>query len=69
MGLRRLIVCLQSTPESGPGLWKNEADFFANGSNQQWKGVLSEDELAAFDARLAELLPSDEAHWVVNGNG
>ena len=59
----------QFAPESGTGLWKNEADFFANGSNQQWKGVLSEDELAAFDARLAELLPSDEAHWVVNGNG
>ncbi len=59
----------QFAPESGTGLWKKEADFFANGSNQQWKGALSEDELAAFDARLAELLAPDEAHWVVNGNG
>ena len=59
----------QFAPESGTGLWKKEADFFANGSNQQWKGALSGDELAAFDSRLAELLPSDEAHWLVNGNG
>ena len=59
----------QFAPESGTGLWKKEADFFANGSNAQWQGALSEDELAAFDARLAELLPPDEAHWLVNGNG
>jgi hypothetical protein len=59
----------QFAPESGTGLWKKETDFFANGSNKQWKDALSEDELATFDARLAELLPPDEAHWVVNGNG
>ena len=44
-------------------------DFFATGGNPQWKGALSKADLAAFDARLAELLPPDEAHWLVNGNG
>ena len=59
----------QFAPESGTGMWKKETEFFANGGTQRWKGALSEDELAAFDARLAELLPPDEAHWLVNGNG
>ena len=56
-------------PESGRGFWKKEADFFANGGNQQWKNALSKAELAAFDARLAQLLPPDAARWLVNGNG
>jgi aryl sulfotransferase len=49
-------------------MWKKETDFFANGGTQRWKGALSEDELVAFEARLAELLPPDAAHWLVNGN-
>ncbi|TDJ22422.1 MAG: sulfotransferase domain-containing protein [Gammaproteobacteria bacterium] len=59
----------QFAPESGTGLWKKETDFFANGGTQRWKDALSEDELTAFDARLAKLLPPDEAHWLVSGNG
>jgi hypothetical protein len=50
-------------------MWKKETDFFANGGTQRWKDALIGDELAAFDARHAELLPPDEAHWLVNGNG
>ena len=59
----------QFAPESGTGLWKAEKDFFANGSNAQWKDKLTAEELAAFDVRLAEMLPSDEAAWMLNGNG
>lgn len=59
----------QFAPESGRNFWKKETDFFANGTTQQWKDALSEAELAAFDTRLAELLPPDEAAWLVNGNG
>jgi hypothetical protein len=59
----------QFAPNSGTGIWKAEKDFFANGSNSQWEDKLTAEELAAFDARMAELLPPDEAHWMVNGNG
>jgi hypothetical protein len=44
-------------------------DFFANGTNQQWKDKLSADDLAAFDARIAELLPPDQVDWMLNGYG
>jgi len=58
----------QFAPNSGTGMWKQEADFFANGSNDQWRQVFSDADLAAFNARLAELLPADQAHWLVNGS-
>ncbi len=58
----------QFAPESGRGFWKRETDFFARGANQQWKDALSPAELAAFDARLAELLPdADARNWLLNG--
>jgi aryl sulfotransferase len=59
----------QFAPESGSGMWKTETNFFAKGSNAQWKEVLSDDEVAGFDRRLGELLSPDEAHWLVNGDG
>jgi aryl sulfotransferase len=59
----------QFAPESGTGMWKTESGFFASGKSKQWQHKLSSDELAAFDARLADLLPPDEAAWLVDGNG
>ena len=59
----------QFAPMTGTGVWKAEQDFFARGRSGEWKEKLSAAELAAFDARLAELLPPDEAKWLVNGNG
>lgn len=59
----------QFAPASGSGMWKTETNFFANGSNAQWKEVLSEDDVAEFDKRLGELLSADEAHWLINGDG
>lgn len=59
----------QFAPESGTGIWKKEADFFANGGARRWEGAFTDAELAAFDARLAELLPPEQAHWLVNGDG
>ena len=57
----------QFAPMSGTGLWKAERNFFASGRSAEWKEKLSAAEQAAFDARLAELLPPDEAAWMVNG--
>jgi aryl sulfotransferase len=59
----------QYAPELGRGFWKEDAQFFANGVNEQWKVHLSAEELAAFDVRIAELLPPDQLNWVLNGNG
>jgi aryl sulfotransferase len=57
----------QFAPMTGTGLWKAEQDFFARGRSGEWKEKLSAAELAAFDARLAQLLPPYEAAWLVNG--
>jgi aryl sulfotransferase len=59
----------QFAPETGRDFWKAETNFFANGTNQQWKDKLSADDLAAFDARIAELLPPDQVDWMLNGYG
>jgi aryl sulfotransferase len=58
----------QFAPMSGSGIWKAEPGFFANGRNLQWQDRLSAAQLAAFDDRLAQLLPPAEAAWLLNGN-
>jgi hypothetical protein len=58
----------QFAPNSGTGMWKAEADFFANGGNEQWRVALSGDDLQAFDERIAELLSEEEIDWILNGN-
>ena len=54
-------------PESGTNYWKKDGGFFASGSNGQWRDMLSDNDLSAFDARLADLLPPEQAHWMLNG--
>jgi aryl sulfotransferase len=55
----------QFAPASGTGLWKQEKKFFANGKNAQWKDKLTEDQLTAFDQRIAELLDPEQIAWLV----
>ncbi len=51
----------------GKEYWKKESGFFANGRSQQWQDVLTDAQLSAFDERLAQLLPPDQASWLLNG--
>lgn len=55
-------------PESGTNFWKQDGGFFASGRNGQWRDILSDSELLAFDARLADLLAPEPAHWLLNGS-
>jgi len=59
----------QFAPMVGKGFWKADTGFFANGRSQQWVDKLKTDELAAFDARMAELLAPDQVDWLLNGTG
>ncbi len=55
-------------PEGGSGLWRDENAFFAKGKSGGWRDEFSGDQLAAFEARLAELLPDPSARtWLLNG--
>ena len=58
----------QYAPGAGLGVWKAETQFFASGASGQWQDRLSGDDLAAFDERLAELLPPDAANWLLAGS-
>ena len=41
--------------------------FFHRGTNQRWVGVLTEAQLARYDAMVAEL-PADAAEWLEHGS-
>lgn len=54
-------------PEAADGLWRDDAAFFRQGGRRDWAGLLSTDELAAFEARTAELVGPDAAAWLLAG--
>ena len=41
--------------------------FLFKGSNGRWREVLTQDELAAYAKRVAEILPADAAAWLEHG--
>ena len=54
-------------PGGGTGFYKSDSDFFFAGTNGQWKGVLSDAEYAAYDAKMAALLPPEDRAWLERG--
>ena len=54
-----------------PGSQETFADgantFFFKGTNGRWQGVLSDEELALYEAKAAAVLPSDCARWLEQG--
>lgn len=58
------------TPVSGTGFWKSDAGFFDSASSRKWEGQLSDEEIAMYQRRLAELIPDAAArNWLENGAG
>ncbi len=56
-------------PVGGTGYWKSDAKFFDSASSGKWRGVLSNDQLNAYHARLEELVPDPDARaWLEFGN-
>lgn len=50
------------------GFWRNDADFFDSGTSRKWVGLLSDADLAAYDARMTNLLGEDERQWLEQGS-
>lgn len=49
-------------------LWNGGSQtFIFKGTNERWKGVLREDQLAAYEAKVKESLSADCAAWFANG--
>jgi hypothetical protein len=51
------------TPNSG-GILKDEKAFFRSGRSGAGREVLSDDELAAYERRVADLVPADLSEWL-----
>lgn len=47
--------------------FKSDTDFFRCGTNGQWHGLLTDKELAAYDAILDAHLTSEDRQWLENG--
>lgn len=62
-GMRSNLLCVPADLAFTGG-----ANSFVNkGRNGRWKGVLSEEQLAKYDAKVAEKLSSDCANWLAYG--
>ncbi|MEO0676697.1 MAG: sulfotransferase domain-containing protein [Pseudomonadota bacterium] len=60
--------CARFTPSAGQGVWLSDAGFFANAGCNKWEGVLADADLAAYDARISELLTLEDRAWLEWGS-
>ena len=51
------------------GFWRNDSAFFDSGTSNKWAGVLTDDDIAAYNKRMATLLPPEEQRWLEHGDG
>ncbi|WP_299926754.1 sulfotransferase domain-containing protein [uncultured Pelagimonas sp.] len=56
-------------PSAGRGFWKSDTGFFNNASSNKWEGVLNAEDLAAYDAKISQLLTPSDRHWLEWGDG
>lgn len=56
------------TPSAGQGMWKANSGFFASASSNKWEGVLTEGDLAAYDAAISAVLTPAERAWLEWGD-
>ena len=54
-------------PSATQGMWKDAAAFFRRGGTGEWRGRLPAADLAAYEARVAELAAPDLAAWAHGG--
>ncbi len=57
----------EAAPSASLGIWKDARAFFRSGGNGEWRGRLSAADLAAYEARVAELVGPDLAAWAHGG--
>jgi hypothetical protein len=56
-----------SASQGTRGAWKDVRAFFRSGGTGEWRARVSAADLAAYEARVAELVGSDLAAWVHGG--
>ncbi|WP_157772697.1 sulfotransferase domain-containing protein [Pseudoponticoccus marisrubri] len=56
------------TPSAGQGFWHDDRAFFDSARCNKWEGVLSAEDLAAYDAVMAAALEPDQRRWLEGGD-
>lgn len=56
-------------PSGGKGFMKSDTDFFHSGTSGKWRGTLTDNELAAYDAVIDAHLERDARRWLEYGSG
>ena len=54
-------------PGSTHGLWKDTSNFFHKGTNKRWQGVLTDQQVAAYDQLAQRELGEELAQWLEFG--
>lgn len=57
----------RTAPDTDHGTWKSNSRFFNKGENEQWRGVLSEENLALYHRVKAERYDAALINWIENG--
>lgn len=55
-------------PSRSQGFFKSDAGFFNSGTSGQWQGVLSAQEVAAYDAAMEAALSPEDRAWLERGS-
>ena len=54
-------------PGASQGTWKDNSNFFHKGKNKRWQGVLTEQQIAAYDEMALNKLGPELARWLEFG--
>lgn len=54
-------------PGSTHGIWKDTSNFFHKGTNKRWQGVLTVEQIAAYDELAKQELGEELAQWLEFG--
>lgn len=57
-----------TAPDADKGVWKANKNFFNRGTNEQWRGVLSDESLALYDEVSRARYPDDLLDWLETGS-
>ncbi|MBS0123736.1 sulfotransferase domain-containing protein [Thetidibacter halocola] len=52
------------TPSAGQDFWQKDSGFFDSATSNKWEGILTDDDLAAYDAVMSAALSPAERRWL-----
>lgn len=52
----------------GKGVWRDDAAFFHSATSNKWDGILTQEDLVAYDAAISEMLSPEERKWLEWGS-